>query len=226
MLFRSAATVDFMAKLVGLTPAQRDQEHLPVVVANLPQVPDRSAAILGTGPDPLPALLRGIGLLNQSGAGVIVVPCNTSHHWYDAMSAASAAPILHIAQACVRRVEPGTRTLILGTRGALRSGFYQRALQDHGCPWELPAEGEEQTAVDECIRRVKAGQAKAGGNSLADVLRAAAGRGVGAVILGCTELPIALGHSGSQGLNTIDSSLELARAAVDHALAQIGRAHV
>lgn len=215
-----AATVDFMAKLVGLTPAQRDQDHLPVVVANLPQVPDRSAAILGQGPDPLPALLRGIRLLNQSGAGVIVVPCNTSHHWYQAMSAASQAPILHIAQVCVQRVEPGTRTLILGTRGALRSGFYQRALLDHGCPWELPAEGDEQTAVDECIRRVKAGQDKAAGNSLADVLRTAAGRGVGAVILGCTELPIALSHSGSQGLNTVDSSLELARAAVDHALSR------
>lgn len=215
-----AATVDFMAKLISLTPAQRDQDHLPVVVANLPQVPDRSAAILGTGANPLDALLRGIRLLNQSGAGLIVIPCNTSHHWYEEMQAASAAPILHIAQACMQRVTPGTRTLLLGTRGALRSGFYQRALDAAGAPWELPAEGGEQAAVDECIRLVKAGQFKAGGNHLALVLRAAAERGAQAVILGCTELPLALPHSGTQGLQPLDSTLELARAAVDYALAR------
>jgi aspartate racemase len=213
-----AATVDFMAKLVALTPAQRDQDHLPVVVTSLPQIPDRSAAIMGTGANPLDALLRGIRLLNQSGAGLIVIPCNTSHHWYEEMQAASNAPILHIAQACVQKITPGTRTLLLATRGALRSGFYQRALDAAGAQWELPGEGPEQAAVDECIRLVKAGQIKASGNQLAMALRASAERGTQAVILGCTELPLALPHSGTQGLQPLDSTLELARAAVDYAL--------
>lgn len=215
-----AATVDFMTRLLALTPATRDQEHLPVVVACLPQVPDRSAAILDHGPDPLPALLHGIRLLNQADVGVIAVPCNTSHHWYSQMSQASAAPILHIAEACVERVPPHARTLILATRGALHSGFYQRALDARGLTWELPARGDEQTAVNECIQLVKAGQAEAAGLPLTGVLQQAARRGIEVVILACTELPIALRHADTQGLKMIDSNEELARTVVNYALAK------
>ena len=53
-----AATVDFVGKLVSLTPAQCDQDHIPLLLASIPHVPDRSAAILGQGHDPLPALLQ------------------------------------------------------------------------------------------------------------------------------------------------------------------------
>ena len=73
-----AATVDFLDQLVRLTPARRDQDHLPVLAAFLTQVPDRSAAILGQGPDPLPALLEGIALLNHTGVDLIAIPCNSA----------------------------------------------------------------------------------------------------------------------------------------------------
>ena len=69
-----AASADFLTKLVHLTPATCDQEHLPVVVANLPHVPDRSRAILGQGASPLPAMCASIDLLVQAGCGVIAVP--------------------------------------------------------------------------------------------------------------------------------------------------------
>src|SRR5438094_9026391 len=99
-----AATVDFLDKLVQLTPARRDQDHLPVVVASFPHVHDRSRAILGVGPDPLPQLLEGIDFLNSAGVGVIAIPCNSSHHWYREMSQRSRVPILHIARACVAAI--------------------------------------------------------------------------------------------------------------------------
>lgn len=215
-----AATVDFLGKLVALTPARRDQDHLPVLLASVPQVPDRSAAILGEGQDPLPALLEGLAVLNRAEVGLVVVPCNTSHHWYEPLRANSKAPILHIAQASVAAVPAGARTLLLATAGAVRSGFYQRALEARGLPWELPATREEQRAVDESIRLVKAGELAAAGERLALALEAAIARGTQAVILGCTELPLALQATGGHGLTVIDSSLELARAAVKHALAQ------
>jgi hypothetical protein len=62
-----AATVDFLDKFVALTPAIRDQEHLPVLVNFAPQIPDRSAAILGNGPSPLPAMQRALHLLVAGG---------------------------------------------------------------------------------------------------------------------------------------------------------------
>lgn len=215
-----AATVDFMSKLLACTPATCDQEHLPVIVANLTQVPDRSAAILGQGPDPLPALLRGVDLLNSADVGVIVIPCNTSHHWYAEMSQASAAPILHIAEACLQQIHADASSLLLATPGTLRSGFYQRALEARGLRWQLPVGHGEQQAVNECIRLVKAGEALAGSARLAQVLEAARRRGVDVAILACTELPIAASHLGNHGLNAVDSTMELARAVVRHAIAR------
>jgi len=215
-----SATVDFMDKLVQLTPAKRDQEHLPVIVASLPHIHDRSRSILGLGPDPLPQLLRGIEFLNQAGVGVIAVPCNSSHHWYEQMSRASRVPILHIARSCVAAIETGgdQRVAIFATRGALASGFYQRELEEHGIGFLVPDALTGQALVDDCIREVKAGEVAAAGASLGQALAAAREQGATAVIMGCTEIPIAARHAPPQGLHLVDSSLELARATVNYAL--------
>ncbi|PWF21436.1 aspartate/glutamate racemase family protein [Corticimicrobacter populi] len=93
------ATVDFMHKLVLATPARIDQEHVPAVVWNVPQIADRQQAIAGTGPSPLPQLLEGVAQLNRAGATLIVIPCNTVHHWIEPLRAASAVPFLHIVDA-------------------------------------------------------------------------------------------------------------------------------
>ena len=170
-----SATVDFMDKLVQLTPASRDQEHIPVIVTSQPHIPDRSRAILGQGPDPLPRLLEGIRFLNEAGAGVIAIPCNSSHHWFEAMSRASRVPILHIGRACVAAIDPGVgqRATIFATRGALASGFYQRELQAHAIDFVLPDPDHGQLAVDACIRQIKAGDLAAGGASLGTALNMA-----------------------------------------------------
>ena len=213
-----AATVDFMAKLVALTPARRDQDHLPVVVVTLPRIPDRSAAILGRGQDPLPALKEGIALLNRADVGLVAIPCSTSHHWYDELSAASRAPILHIARAAVSRAPRGERALILATRGALASGFFQRELAACEIPFDIPSPDDDQVAVDDCIRLIKAGQPSAAGACLNRVLVNARARDVRTVILGCTELPLAVAHAERHKLRLIDCTLELARYAVEYAL--------
>lgn len=214
-----SATVDFMDKLVQLTPAKRDQEHLPAVVANFPHIPDRSRAILGQGPDPLPHLLKGIAFLNEAGVGVIAIPCNSSHHWYEQMSRASAAPILHIARSCIAALDGGAeRVVIFATQGTLVSGFYQRELRALGIDFLVPDAQAVQTPVDDCIREVKAGNASAGGACLDRAFRHAREQGATAVIMGCTEIPIAARHADSHGLRLVDSSLELARTTVSYAM--------
>ncbi|MDB5880177.1 MAG: Aspartate racemase [Ramlibacter sp.] len=215
-----SATVDFMDKLVQLTPAARDQEHLPVIVASLPQVHDRSRAIMGQGRDPLPQLLAGIRLLNEIHVGVIAIPCNSSHHWYEEMSRSSQVPILHIAQCCVDAIAAGAqdKVAVFATRGALASGFYQRELSRRGIDHFLPGESDGQQHVDNCIQAVKAGDVEAGGQHLEQACRNAAESGARAVIMGCTEIPIAARQADVHGLALIDSSLELARASVAFAL--------
>lgn len=215
-----SATVDFMDKLVQLTPATRDQDHLPVIVASLPHVPDRSSAILGTGADPLPALLANVDLLNHIGVGVVAIPCNSSHHWYPQIAERSRAPVIHIAQCCVAAVAatPRARVAVLATRGALASGFYQSALRERGIAFFVPDSTTGQDDVDACIRAVKAGDVPAGTAALDRALAAIAAAGATAVIMGCTEIPIAARAAAPTPLTLVDSSLELARATVAFAL--------
>ncbi|MGE4242245.1 aspartate/glutamate racemase family protein [Ramlibacter sp.] len=214
-----AATVDFMDKLVQLTPARRDQDHLPVIVASLPHVHDRSRAILGTGKDPLPQLLEGIDFLNRAEVGVIAIPCNSSHHWYREMSERSKVPILHIARACVAAIprEAAGKVAVLATQGALVSGFYQSALDERGIPYGVPDQ-DTQPFVNDCIRQIKAGDMKDGGESLGKALAVVKAQGATAVIMGCTEIPLAARYTDALGLHLMDSSLELARATVNYAL--------
>ena len=103
------ASAHFMMRLTQLTPAERDQEHIPTILWSDPRIPDRIAARNGTGPDPLPWLLRGINGLRQAGCGAIVIPCNTVHGWIEPMAAAAEVPILHIVDAAatdLRRSAP------------------------------------------------------------------------------------------------------------------------
>ena len=103
------ASAQFMVRLTLLTPAEQDQDHIPTVLWSDPRVPDRTAARLAGGADPLPALLRGIRGLEAAGCGAIAIPCNTAHGWFDAMQAATALPILHIVDAAAAELAPAGR---------------------------------------------------------------------------------------------------------------------
>src|SRR6201747_1274384 len=87
------ASAHFMLRLTLLTPATRDQDHIPTVLWSDPRVPDRTAGRMAGGADPLPWLLRGIEGLRQAGCGAIAIPCNTAHGWYEPMAAAAGMPI-------------------------------------------------------------------------------------------------------------------------------------
>ncbi|MFL9921723.1 amino acid racemase [Paraburkholderia fungorum] len=214
------ATVDFMAKVVQLTDAACDQQHLPMLIANLPHVADRSRAILGDGEDCLDGLLDGIDLLNRNGVGLITVPCNSAHHWYAQMRARSAAPMLHIADASLAAV-PATarRVAVLGTGGTLVSGFYQAALAARDIEPLVP-DADMQQRIAACIHAVKAGALERASGELAVVLDVLAAQGVRAAVMGCTEIPLAARLLPDPPLTLIDSSLELARATVSFAVAR------
>jgi len=79
------ATLDFMAKLLerttALTGAVTDQEHLHLLVDCNPKVPNRNRAVAGTGPSPAPDLAAMARRLDAAGADLLVMACNTAHHW-------------------------------------------------------------------------------------------------------------------------------------------------
>ncbi|HEX3635320.1 MAG TPA: amino acid racemase [Paraburkholderia sp.] len=217
------ATVDFFERVIELTSsagASCDQEHLPLLLANLPHIPDRSKAMLKTGENPLPALLDGIDMLNRNGVELIAIPCNSAHFWFDAMREHSRAPILHIAEACVAAIPPGTRAAaVLATGGTLLSGLYQRILERHGIEPVVPNE-TTQKHIDACIQAVKAGSLDLAAFELQAALAEFAARGAEAAVMGCTEIPLAARRIASPSMQLIDSTLELARATVSYGLAR------
>ncbi|MCU6678452.1 cysteate racemase [Leclercia tamurae] len=190
------ATLDFQRQLLEATPAQSDQQQLPSVVWNVPQIADRQKALAGTGPSPLPQLIHGIRVLNQAGASHIAIPCNTAHHWYEALSEASAAPILHIVDATLAALEQEANTPqrvgIIATKGTLDAGWYQQKLAAQGIEVVEPTPEElTQWFVPGCYA-VKRGALKEGGELLAQQALALFARGAQKLILACTEVPVAL----------------------------------
>src|SRR2546427_7655001 len=87
------ATLDFFEKILRLTPAKADQDHLRIIIDNNPKIPDRSPAILGEGEDPTPGLIATAQNLQQAGADFLVIPCNTAHFFYDRIVTAVSIPV-------------------------------------------------------------------------------------------------------------------------------------
>jgi aspartate racemase len=212
------ASAHFMLRLTVLTPAERDQDHIPTVLWSDPRVPDRTAARLGGGADPLPWLLRGVRGLRQAGCGAIAIPCNTAHGWYEQM-AAEGVPILHIVDAAaaeLRKAAPEGVVGVMGTAGTLAMRLYQDRLERQGWRCIVPTDAEMATQVTPAIAEVKANRVSEAYAPLAGVVRALATRGARAVVLGCTEIPLgmAAGDWRSLPVPLIDTIDALALAAI------------
>jgi len=214
------ASAQFMLRLTLLTPAARDQDHIPAVLWSDPRVPDRTRSHLSGGDDPLPWLLRGIAALKRAGCGAIAIPCNTAHGWFDAMQEAAGVPILHIVDAAaadLRRAGISPATIgVMGTQATLDMRLYQDRLQSHGWDCIIPTRDEMQQLVSPAIAQVKANHVAEAYAPLAEVVNRLAARGATAVVLGCTEIPLGIqaGPQAALRVPVIDTIDALARAAI------------
>lgn len=222
-----AATVDFYSKLVAATPADRDQDHVPVVIWADPRIPDRSAALQGRGPDPTPALLHAARQVAAAGATAIAVPCNTAHAFLNTVRAHVDIPIIDMiestADAAASACVSGDFVGILGTQGILDARLYQQSFTRRGLRPLVPRADEQARWVDPAIRAVKAGRATP---STADDLERAAGalvsRGARVIVAGCTEIPFTLGPD-RVDVALVDSTRCLANAVVRTLLGVVPR---
>lgn len=213
-----AATADLMTKIIRATPARRDQDHLRVIIDCHPAIPDRSEAILANGPSPAPAMTESARILEQAGADVLVIACNTAHAYAADVAGAVTTPLLSMIDATVAEARERfpVRVGLLATTACLAAGLYQSRLDRYGiASVTLPT--SEQAEFMEAIVAVKAGPAD---EACTSQLRAAARRlmerGADVIIAGCTEVPLVLGSTDE--MPVIGSTDALARAAVAYAL--------
>jgi aspartate racemase len=141
-----AATVDLFDRIVQTTPARTDQEHLPILIVNDPNIPDRTQAILYGGPDPLPAMRHGLDMLVGMGAELLAMPCNTAHYYWPELQAGLDVPLVNMVDETVRairRSHPGIQQVgILATSSTLAVRLFQEVLEREGLEPVEPVEPE------------------------------------------------------------------------------------
>ncbi|MDR2124453.1 MAG: amino acid racemase [Desulfovibrio sp.] len=208
-----AASAEFMRLLAARAPARRDQEHPVVYLLSDARVPDRSAALAGTGPDPEARLKTGMQTLAAWGADILACPCNTAHVFIDRFADTLCTPLVHIVQATLAAAREKNHggAWLLATTGVESSGLYADYARRAG--YALHTVGEErQKQVQHCVELVKAGDT----TGAAALLRSVAGSLLREkelpLLTACTELPLAYDASGLPQENAVSSLTALADA--------------
>jgi aspartate racemase len=227
-----AATVDFLDKIVKATPAKKDQEHIKVVVEQNPQIPDRTRNLIHGETDPTIALYATCRRLEDAGADIITIPCNTAHAYVEDVQRHLSVPIVSMLRTTIEHIQSRygvtRRVGLLATTGTVRTGVYHavaRGIFDLMVP-----DDEHQEKVMASIYGplgVKAGYTE--GQCLDDLVagvRHLVDRGAEILILGCTELPVLIDESddyriAGKSVVMLDPTNLLARRCV--ALAQASR---
>lgn len=228
------AGLDLVRAVFDETVAARDQEHLPVALLSYPgRLPDRSAWLADpTAPNPVPALLEVLRRLDDAGCAVAGIPCNTAHApaIYDRLVEGLAREdralrLIHIVDAIVahvREVAPGVQAVgVLATDASLRFRLHEIGLERAGMSDVVPDLRVQSALVQPSIFDGEWGL-KAFSNppnararaALLEAVEHLAGKGAEAVILGCTELPLAVPEGEHAGVPLVNSTRALARALV------------
>lgn len=216
------ATVDLMQKIILATDAREDQEHIHILVDNNTNIPDRTAAILGNGPSPVPELLKSADRLTSQGADFLIMGCNTAHFFLPPMMPFLKIPFLSMIEATAEFCQQlGCRKVgLLASAGTCHTGIYQRALQHAGVEVIKPDERQEIAIHDMIYSGVKAGDKNYDTTQVREVLSEMKASGAEAFVLGCTEVPLAISMYHLEG-NFIDATQVLAEKAAAAAGAKV-----
>lgn len=215
------ATADLFEKITLHTRASCDQEHLRVFIDSNTGIPDRTVAILRGGADPVPALTASARGLARQGAELLLMPCNTAHYFYDAVQAAVSVPVLHMIRLTARALdERGVKTAgLLATDGTVQTGIYQRCFEGAGIRLLTPDRTGQRAVMEMIYQGVKAGRRDYDASAARQAMEALLDRGAETLVLGCTEMPLAVKLYGI-ALPATDPTLELALAAIRQAGAE------
>ena len=190
------ATAQLYRRIISLTPAERDQDHIPTLIYSLPQVPERTTCIRNNDLSIIPWIVEGVTRLENSGASFIAIPCNTVHYYFETMQEAVRIPIIHMIRETVSEIKtthPDARKIgLLATAGTIESGLYEEELTKNGLKVIIPDERIVKEKVMKAVFGIKAGaDQKIHRDLLADAGQHLLDRGADLIVLGCTEIPLA-----------------------------------
>ena len=209
------ATCDLMNKIIRFTDAKTDQQHIRICVDCNTNIPDRTEAILHHGKNPVPELVKSALRLEEMGAQLLVMSCNTAHYFYDDVMPYVDVPFMNMIEETAKYLKEHNvdTAAVFATDGTRDSGVYERVLSRAGIRVVYPSEENQKLLMSLIYDYVKAGREitdKAQVQKLVDEARAL---GAQKMILGCTELPIAF-EQVNLHQDTVDPTTILAQHAV------------
>lgn len=212
------ATVDLMTKIIRATPAQKEQEHIRILVDNNPHIPCRIEAIMRNGESPGPIMAEMAANLEKWGADFIVIACNTAHYYLPNVIDAVKIPVLNMVEETVKELkQDGIKNVVLlATLAVLQTKLYEKALEHSGINLILPSETYQEKVL-KIIAAVKAGNFAQTTGYVDEILEYCAEKGAEAIILGCTELPMAFYKTCESNIAIYDPTTIIAQAIVNKA---------
>lgn len=212
-----AATALLFQKMINYTEAKSDNEHIHILIDNNTQIPDRTEAIMKGNHKPAKYICESGKKLIECGAEILLIPCNTSHYYYEEIQAELSVPVINMiretAEECKKR---GYRKVgVLATTGTMAAKTYDQELHKLGIDIMYPDRIGQKKLMDIIYNQVKAGT-EIDTYLFYPTLSMMVDFGVEAFILGCTELPMAF-HDGDFGYRFLDSLDILAKCAVKKA---------
>ncbi len=216
-----AATIDLYKKIVENTPAEKDQEHIHVIIDSYPQIEDRTEYILYGGKNPAPRLIESAKRLESAGADALIMPCNTAHYFAKDIENIVNIPLIHIVKCSAEAVKnnyPKTKKIgLIATKGTIKAKIYNNILKDYGFETLTLPEKIENNIMDCIYKGVKAGKIEEYSRLFQQCIDEIADLGADLLIAGCTEIPLLMPYVKTK-LPVIDATYELACAAVKFAL--------
>ena len=188
------AGLDFCNKLAKLNKGKTDQQYPLFVLYNKSNIPGRSENIHKYN-KVLKSLLAGCKFLEKSKCRFIVIPCNTAHYWFDDLQKKTKIPIIcmpkevyaHSIKTCKKNSKIG----ILATEGTLKTGVYNKFF-DKKFKLINPNKSIQKNNVNKAIKFVKMGKIKEAEKAVRPAVNSLIKMKCNKIILGCTELPIAI----------------------------------
>jgi aspartate racemase len=205
------AGLDFCNKLAVLNRGKIDQEYPLFLLYNKSNIPGRPESIgIQTGilsnkstnkaskikyNKVLKSLLKGCKLLEKNNCKFIVIPCNTAHYWYSDLQKKINIPIINMPKEVFKFTKKScnknSKIGLLATEGTLKTGVYDKFFHKN---YKLitPSSKIQKEKVNKAIKYVKMGNIRAAENSIKPAIDFLVKQKCKKIILGCTELPIAI----------------------------------
>lgn len=226
------AGVDIVKKIIEETIAVKDQDHLPVLLSSQPhRIADRTKYLVGlVDTNPAYALAEIIQELAQAGATVVAIPCNTAHapQIFDVVKEelqkkGCKVKLLNLIEETanyIKETQGNIAVGVLSTTGTKNTGLYRHILQQNNLQAVEPDDKIQETVhaaiYDEKygIKAISSPVTKRARQELITGIGGLKQQGAQAVVLGCTELPLALPEKENDGIPLIDPNRILARALI------------